>query len=237
MTPQEDNAAGADDSLAFEDACALPSPDANIPGQQLAVDALGAAISQHAEVVNEEEDRAPLPAQSSSPNFERLLNAPLPQPATSEQQLPVEPAQPQPAHASQAPGTPSEESRELVPAIFHVSEQRAPPSLLQNDAFPAMNAEAGNGMGIAARCRLPPFWRGQPKIWFFQVEAIMELNNFQDDQAEYYLIVGALDLETLTDIADFLLDPPEENKYIALKTCIEERLTDSPARQLQKVLS
>ena len=44
VSPQVNNAAGGDDSLVFE------------------VVALGAAITQNAEVVNEEEDRAPLPA-------------------------------------------------------------------------------------------------------------------------------------------------------------------------------
>ena len=65
----------------------------------------------------------------------------------------------------------------------------------------------------------------------------MEENRIVSDKSKYNLVVGALDSETLADVADFLLDAPATDRYSALKTSILERFSDTPERQLQKVFS
>ena len=107
----------------------------------------------------------------------------------------------------------------------------------QNGVNTVDNAIVGDDGNAAARCRLPPIGRAQPRIWFCQVEKMMQINQVHSDRSKYGLVVSALDVETLADVGDLLVNPPENDKYQALKAKILERLTDTPERQLQKVFS
>ena len=66
---------------------------------------------------------------------------------------------------------------------------------------------------------------------------MMQINQVHSDHLKCGLVVSALGVETLADVGDLLVNPPENDKYQALKAKILERLTDTPERQLQKVFS
>ena len=50
-------------------------------------------------------------------------------------------------------------------------------------------------------------------------------------------MLGALDYDTIADLADIVRNPLEIDKYEALKTATLARLTDSPDTQLHKLLT
>ncbi|GFQ93499.1 uncharacterized protein TNCT_342891 [Trichonephila clavata] len=82
----------------------------------------------------------------------------------------------------------------------------------------------------------PPFWRNKPNLWFFQLEAQFDVANITQDQTKYNIVLSALDEHILDFIEGISFNPPTENKYIALKSALLNRLTDSEEAKLKKLL-
>ncbi|GFR26020.1 uncharacterized protein TNCT_687711 [Trichonephila clavata] len=82
----------------------------------------------------------------------------------------------------------------------------------------------------------PLFWRNKPNFWFFQLEAQFDVTNITQDQTKCNIVLSALDEHILDFIEDILSNPPTENKYIALKSALLSRLTDSEEAKLKKLL-
>ncbi|GFV70260.1 uncharacterized protein TNCV_2513591 [Trichonephila clavipes] len=71
---------------------------------------------------------------------------------------------------------------------------------------------------------------------FFQLEAQFDVASITQDQTKYNIVLSALDEHILEFIEDILSNPPTENKYIALKSALLSRLTDSDETKLKKLL-
>ncbi|XP_030745006.1 uncharacterized protein LOC115874082 [Sitophilus oryzae] len=87
------------------------------------------------------------------------------------------------------------------------------------------------------QCKLPPFWRTSPELWFFQVESQFQVHHVRSDITKYHLVVATLDHDTISDVSDIIRTPPLVDRYTALKGAILARLTDSPDAQLHKLLT
>lgn len=74
-------------------------------------------------------------------------------------------------------------------------------------------------------------------MWFIQIEAQFQCNRLTSDVTKYNHLVGALDAETMMEVADVLRNPPQDDKYAFLKNAIIKRFTDSADRQLHKALT
>ena len=75
----------------------------------------------------------------------------------------------------------------------------------------------------AVALKLPAFWTSQPAVWFIQAEAQFTLRNITADDTKYAYLVAALDQTTATRLLDILSNPPDNDKYKALK----KRLTST----------
>lgn len=69
----------------------------------------------------------------------------------------------------------------------------------------------------AVSLKLPSFWTAQPRVWFRQTEAQFALRNVTADATKYYHVVASLDQDTAQRLIDLLDNPPEQNKYRALR--------------------
>ena len=69
----------------------------------------------------------------------------------------------------------------------------------------------------AVAIKLPTFWSEQPRIWFTQAEAQFAIRNITSDDTKYYHVVAALDQTTAKRVVSVLENPPETDKYKALK--------------------
>lgn len=78
----------------------------------------------------------------------------------------------------------------------------------------------------AVSVKLPDFWPRSPSTWFAQVEAQFALGHITTDDTKFYHVVAKLDQTTAIKITDLLNNPPETDKYKALK----DRLTESHSR-------
>ena len=70
--------------------------------------------------------------------------------------------------------------------------------------------------------KLPPFWAAEPQIWFAQTEAQFALRKIVADDTKYFYVLSALDQATASRLKDFISNPPEEDKYEALKDRLVE---------------
>lgn len=92
-------------------------------------------------------------------------------------------------------------------------------------------------VSVVGQCRLPPFWRASPDLWFLQVESQFQVHRITSDSAQYHLVVSTLDHDTIGEVSDVIRSPPENERYKYIKTTILARLTDSPDAQLHKLLT
>lgn len=101
-----------------------------------------------------------------------------------------------------------------------------------------MNAQpAARGELNRVALRTPPFWKDNPTLWFTQIESQFYTAGISQDETKYHMLVASVDTEVLTQVSDIVTDPPEANKYTALKERLIRNFTDSEERKLKKLLS
>ena len=89
----------------------------------------------------------------------------------------------------------------------------------------------------AVTLKLPPFWPADPELWIAQVEAQFRTRNIVQDSTKYDYIVGSLSPETAGEIRELLIDPPEDDKYQAIKRALLKQNQMSDQKRLQELLS
>ena len=109
----------------------------------------------------------------------------------------------------------------------HVVDDSILPEPLQQRALQGDLVKSDGTVDVVANCRLPPFWRANPALWFVQVEAAFQLNRVRGDDTKYYMVIGQLDSDALQEVEDVVRAPPADRKYAVLKTAILSRLADS----------
>lgn len=99
----------------------------------------------------------------------------------------------------------------------------------------AVKVEDTGLAAISLSSRVPEFWTDQPRAWFIQLEATLAPQKL-GDHAKYDLTVSKLSKEVILQITDILVSPPEEGKYIALKSRLLSIFEESQNRQIQKLI-
>lgn len=98
------------------------------------------------------------------------------------------------------------------------------------------NEAPANSNHISATLKLPPFWSNRPDLWFLQVETQFRLKNISTSQTKYDHLISSLTPESMEIVADFLINPPLENKYASLKKLLISRCQDTEERRLDSLL-
>lgn len=65
--------------------------------------------------------------------------------------------------------------------------------------------------------KLPSFWITNPTGWFAQAEAQFGLRGITTDQTKFWHLVSALDSDASARVSSLLQNPPDDDKYPALK--------------------
>lgn len=85
--------------------------------------------------------------------------------------------------------------------------------------------------------KVPPFWKPDPRIWFLQLEAQFRNNQVKLDQTKFDIVVSSIDAQILAQIADLLINPPDENKYDTLKGRLISVFADSETTKTRRLLT
>ncbi|XP_018358555.1 PREDICTED: uncharacterized protein LOC108758226 [Trachymyrmex cornetzi] len=85
--------------------------------------------------------------------------------------------------------------------------------------------------------RPPKFTKEKPVIWFIQMETQFATNGNTQDLTKFHHALQALDADVLAEVSELLTNPPEFNKYEALKSCILREFQDSEEKRLKTLLN
>ncbi|KFM59498.1 hypothetical protein X975_19456, partial [Stegodyphus mimosarum] len=78
-------------------------------------------------------------------------------------------------------------------------------------------------MSVAKVCiKVPPFWKPDPKIWFIQLRSIIQ--KYKNEQTKYDYVISSIE-------PDILLNPPQDNKYQAIKNRLISLYADSETQK------
>lgn len=99
------------------------------------------------------------------------------------------------------------------------------------------NREIRNSGSIAATAvKLPTFWSPCPEAWFILAESQFNSKGIRQDDTKYEYVIQSLPLDIIMNVLDCIQNPPQENKYEALKTTLIQRFTESEEKKLEQLL-
>ncbi len=79
--------------------------------------------------------------------------------------------------------------------------------------MPELNADQMNAVTL----KLPEFWQANPTGWFRTVESQFVLRGITVDNTKFHYVVASLGSSTSAELEGFLANPPDNNKYDAIK--------------------
>jgi len=89
----------------------------------------------------------------------------------------------------------------------------------------------------SVQIKLPPFWKADPELWFFQIEAQFHSNGIRADLSKYNQIVGKLDSDVLSKVSDIVKNPPAAQKYDAIKNRLIKEFIESEKTKLRSLFT
>ena len=88
----------------------------------------------------------------------------------------------------------------------------------------------------ATAVKLPPFWSGNPEVWFKQVESVFATRKITVQQTKFDYVVQALVNSTADKVQSVILSPPEE-PYITIRKVLIDIFGKTQAQKDQEVLN
>ena len=98
------------------------------------------------------------------------------------------------------------------------------------------NPDLANLVGVVG-VKLPPFWKGDPIVWFAQAEAQFKTRNIIVEDTKFAHIVAALQPEVAQEVRDILISPPADKPYSVLRDQLIQRTSASEQRRVQLLLT
>ncbi|GFQ64684.1 uncharacterized protein TNCT_116381 [Trichonephila clavata] len=84
--------------------------------------------------------------------------------------------------------------------------------------------------------KLPPFWKANPALWLFQLEAQFALTGITTDDTKFNQVISAIDSDILNCVCDIILKPPDADQYSTLKKRLNELHSESEASKIRSLL-
>ena len=98
--------------------------------------------------------------------------------------------------------------------------------------LPVDSTAPTSGYISAVSLKLPPFWPGDPEVWFAQVEVQFITRRVTAQRTKFDHVIASLSPEVATEIRDLILKPPEADPYSVLKEQLIKRTAASEQRRL-----
>ena len=84
--------------------------------------------------------------------------------------------------------------------------------------------------------KLPPFWSGNPEVWFKQVESNFATRKITTQQTKFDYVIQALDNSTAEKVQSVILSPPEE-PYNTIRALLIKIFGKTQAQKDQDILN
>ena len=89
----------------------------------------------------------------------------------------------------------------------------------------------------AVSLKLPPFWPGDPELWFAQVEVQFALRGITAQTTKFSYVMASLTQEYAHEVRDVLSHPPTDDPFTHLKQQLIARLCASEQKRIRQLLS
>jgi len=134
---------------------------------------------------------------------------------------------------------PIDRSPERAASAHSIPEAADQHSLQPNRTRSSIPVPSSGNLCIEATqaVRLPPFWKGNPQLWFAQVEAAFVINRITSDETKFRYVTLHLDPSVLPLVADIITSPPDGDRYAAIKERLVSVLGETSASRLRKLLA
>ncbi|XP_058816293.1 uncharacterized protein LOC131679571 [Topomyia yanbarensis] len=96
---------------------------------------------------------------------------------------------------------------------------------------------ANQAAAASVAVKLPDFWKNDPVMWFAQAEAQFALANVVRDHTKFYHIIAKIDHSVICHVTDLVSNPPNENKYDAVKNRLIARFQMCVQSRLERLLA
>lgn len=81
-----------------------------------------------------------------------------------------------------------------------------------------------------------PFWQDRPRTWFSVIEAQFKLAGITQDETQYLHVLSNLNFKEIALVADIIDQPPDSDKYKAIKQTLIDRLSPTEEQNLRRLL-
>ncbi|XP_030846942.1 uncharacterized protein LOC115926400 [Strongylocentrotus purpuratus] len=108
------------------------------------------------------------------------------------------------------------------------------------DSDPAAAATAPGSTGPAVTAfglKLPPYWPGDPALWFAQVEAQFLTRAITRQETKFAHVISSLQPEVAQEVRDFIIAPPAKDRYDKLKSELVKRTGVSEQKRIHQLLN
>nr|CAH8820534.1 unnamed protein product [Trichobilharzia regenti] len=99
------------------------------------------------------------------------------------------------------------------------------------------NSETNATINAITDFRLPQYGFAEPRIWFAVIEPLLEARGIKSQIAKYGMVLAELPPSVLTEISDFIEDPPTEHQFDKLKALLIQRTSLSDEKRIQQLLT
>ncbi|XP_036347399.1 uncharacterized protein LOC118756763 [Rhagoletis pomonella] len=124
----------------------------------------------------------------------------------------------------------------------NIGDSDSPAPSAGNEVFfeaisPTIQQQPTASIDRVERLELPPFWTKQVHFWFAAIEAQFQLKRITSDTTKYQAVIARLDQDTLVIVEHIIFNPPEADKYAAIKDTLVNHFSISEERRLKMLLS
>lgn len=85
--------------------------------------------------------------------------------------------------------------------------------------------------------KMPPFFRKNAKVWFWQIESQFANTGITNELTKYHYVVGSLDADIADLVADFMERPLSATPYADLKKRLLSEFEETEGRKAKKLLT
>lgn len=82
-----------------------------------------------------------------------------------------------------------------------------------------------------------PFWRANPKLWFFHLESQFKLAGITDSVTQFHHLVASMQPEELAIAGDIITEQPSDQPYEKLKTRLISQYSMSEDQCIRELIS